>query len=263
MSFSRIVTQPSQCGKRWKIIIIVHLMFLFFTHDPSLARIVSTSPKPHFTENENFFSLPVAVNPENLIRKSTNSIYFMDLQQHVLTKRFRFSLFSGLQNVDGPIGCTDIVYGASVHTLLHRTEKLENYLVLEGAYARGRKMKSMLVDEDESIEMQCLNTTTYNLNFEFVGLSWLTNNPLKIFPYTSFGVGLVSRPSRSDTTTRHFGYEEEEVVTIEMKDAGTNAGSVNFGLGFQIYYLSRIDFRIFLVRPSSAALYRVSASFIF
>jgi len=205
-----------------------------------------------------------------LFFQNTNSIspphnhFFGNIQESVLKRRFRLALTGGIQIVESPVSASnDVFYGISLHTLIYRTGNLESYILIEGAHAQGNEMKTIPVDEDEAVELKSLNTTTFNLNLEFVGINWIRHNFLHIFPYSTFGVGVMSRPEKTKETTRHFDVTEEENVTITMKDIERNNVSINLGVGFQIYYLARFDFRIFLVHPGSVAIYRLGLKFIF
>jgi len=193
---------------------------------------------------------------------STNSS-FHSLQEWDLKRSFRLSGLIGFQIVDGPYQEVTDVYALAIHWRVITTELIYGNLVLEAAYGPGRKAFEFELDENESIRMDGLNTTVANLNFEVIGMTWQSHNPLKILPYTTLGIGTVFRPEREIITTYHIDdpdipeSQREQQITVKMHDCGKNAGSINLGVGFQIYYVSRLDFRIFLVKPGRIALYRM------
>lgn len=190
-------------------------------------------------------------------------ISFLNLQEWEVNRQIRISGLIGSQIVDGPYQEVTDVYAIAFHWRLIFTESISGNLVLEAAYSPGRKTFEFKLDENESIKMNGLNTSLANLNFEVIGTGWRKNNPLQILPYTCFGIGIVSRPSRTIRAIYHLDdpniseSEQEQPVTIKMKDCGKRAGSVNLGVGFQIYYILRLDFRIFLIKPGRIALYRM------
>lgn len=187
---------------------------------------------------------------------------FVNFQEWDLKRSLRFSGLVGAQIVDSQYEETTTVYAAALHWRLIFSERIYGNLVLEASYSAGSKSFEFKLDENESIYFKGANTTTANINFEAIGVMWQTHNPLKILPYTTFGIGIVSRPGQEKITTYYIDNldipeaERYQEVTVQMKDCGKNAASINLGAGFQIYYISRVDFRIFLIRPGRIALYR-------
>lgn len=208
-------------------------------------------------------SFEIAFAQNNYSKYSGSTNFKFNMQESVLNRWFRIGLISGIQQADSPVGSTEMFYGAAIHGLIYRNENIESYLTLEGAYARGTENITIDVDEDESVDFRALDTQTYNLSLKMVGINWAKGNPLKIFPYTTLGVGIVSRPKRSKIVTRNFNVFEYEDVEAKIADAGKNALGVNLGVGFQIYYLLRLDFQVFLVNKSGLALYRSGVEIIF
>ncbi|MBN1350599.1 hypothetical protein JXJ21_14375 [candidate division KSB1 bacterium] len=200
---------------------------------------------------------------------SSKTISIGNLLDWDLDRRLRFSAIVGSQAVDGPYEEATAVYAASVHWRLIFHESLYGNLVLEASFARGKKHFEFKLDENESIFLRGTNSTTTSLNFEVIGITWQSHNPLKILPYTTFGIGFVTRPGKEIETTYYSDNpdipesERRQEVVVKMEDCGKNAGSINLGAGLQVYYLCRLDFRVFLIKPGRVALYRLGIALTF